>query len=127
MRRTKEVPTRSPAPPVVARGVDALFELDRRRKLARITQSGSRLRWDPRQPETDPRRPFVGRIQTLLATARGNLKCGHRADWQMAEIEALAGRMNRVFLEPLGAHGARMNGGRRPGGRYRAAFLRRLT
>lgn len=45
-------------------------------------------------------------IPSRATAARGNLR-GHPADWQMAEIEAPAGRMSRLVLEPLAAPGAK--------------------
>jgi len=100
-----------------------LFRLDRRRKLARVARYEAACAEILRQPETDPRRPHVDRLQRLLAVARGNLERGHPADWQMAELEALGSRMNRLLLEPLAAHGRDMRRGK-PKGSFSA--LRRV-
>jgi hypothetical protein len=91
---------------------DWLFRLDRRRKLARVARYEAACAEILRQPETDPRRPYVDRMQRLLAAARGNLERGHPADWQMAEFEALGSRMNRLFLEPLARHAKIMRQGK---------------
>jgi cellobiose-specific phosphotransferase system component IIA len=95
-----------------AEPVDWLRTLDRRRKLARVARCEAACTEILAQPDTDPRRRYVARMQALLATARGNLERGHHADWQMAQIEALGSRMNRAFLEPLAAHGKAMTGRR---------------
>jgi hypothetical protein len=91
-----------------------LFSLERRRKLARVTQCEAACAEILRQPESDPRRPGVPRMQKLFAVARSNLARGHGADWQMAEIERLGALMNKTFLLPLAQHGTKF-GGRKVG------------
>jgi hypothetical protein len=83
-----------------------LFSLDCRRKLARVTQCEAACAEILRQPESDPRRPGVPRMQGLLVVARSNLAHGHGADWQMAEIERLGALMDKKVLGPLAARGA---------------------
>ncbi len=113
MRKTKKPPKATPPGRVFRTNAEIaewLFRLDRRRKLVRVARREAACAEVLAQPETDPRRPYVARMQTLLAVARGNLERGQAADWQMAEIEALAGRMNRLVLEPLAAQASKFPG-----------------
>jgi hypothetical protein len=93
MRESKQPPKASPPAGRVPRtnnqSACSVLRLDRRRKLARVARGEAACVEILAQPETDPRRPYVARMQTLLAEARGNLERGHHADWQMAEIAAL--------------------------------------
>jgi hypothetical protein len=112
--------SRAPKPTVLRTNTEIygwLFSLDRRRKLARVMQCEAACAEILLQPESDPRRPGVPRMQRLFAVARGNLARGHGADWQMAEIERLGALMSKKLLLPLAEHGTKFPAGRKAGSR----------